>query len=117
MSYDYDWCGHVPAESSSPCGAPIERWSREWKHRKFELDADHKAVPQEPVGPLEEGLHLRADLTWRQAWNIDKVFWLGDTLKAITVALVAAAVHRAFPGLLRRSRPALATPAEDTVHA
>ena len=63
------------------------------------------------------GLHLRADLTWRQAWNIDKVFWLGDTLKAIAVALVAAAVHRAFPGLLRRSRPALATPAEDTVHA
>jgi hypothetical protein len=62
MSYDYDWCGHVTEEPDArPCGAPIERWSREWKHRKFELDADHKAVPQEPVGPLEEGLHLRAD--------------------------------------------------------
>ncbi|WP_248582571.1 hypothetical protein [Nocardioides sp. InS609-2] len=54
MSYDYDWCGH------DGCGAPIERWSREWKHRKFELDTDHKAVPQQPVGPVEEGLHMRA---------------------------------------------------------
>lgn len=62
MSYDYDWCGHTAGEPDArPCGAPIERWSREWKHRKHELDADHKAVPQEPVGPLEEGLHLRAD--------------------------------------------------------
>lgn len=62
MSYDYDWCGHTGEESDArPCGAPIERWSHEWKHRKFELDQDHKAVPQAPVGPLEEGLHLRAD--------------------------------------------------------
>lgn len=62
MSYDYDWCGHTAEGSDArPCGAPIERWSREWKHRKFELDTDHKAVPQAPVGPLEEGLHLRAD--------------------------------------------------------
>lgn len=62
MAYDYDWCGHVDDEPDArPCGAPIERWSREWKHRKYELDADHKAVPQAPVGPLEEGLHLRAD--------------------------------------------------------
>lgn len=55
MSYDYDWCGH------EGCGAPIERWSQQWKHRKHELDADHKAIPQPPIGPLEEGLHLRAD--------------------------------------------------------
>jgi hypothetical protein len=55
MTYDYDWCGH------EGCGAPIERWSREWKHRKYELDADHQATPQGPVGPLEEGLFLRAD--------------------------------------------------------
>jgi hypothetical protein len=62
MTYDYDWCGHVAEDADGrPCGAPIERWSREWKHRKYELDADHKAVPQAPVGPLEEGLHLRAD--------------------------------------------------------
>jgi len=48
------------------------------------------------------GLHLRADLSWQASWNVDKVFWLGDTLKAIAVAVVATAVHRAFPGLLRR---------------
>lgn len=62
MTYDYDWCGHTPDDPDArPCGAPIERWARDWKHRKYELDADHKAVPQTPVGPLEEGLHLRAD--------------------------------------------------------
>lgn len=48
------------------------------------------------------GLHLRADLGWQDSWNIDKVFWLGDTIKAIAVAVVAAAVHRAFPALLGR---------------
>ncbi|CAI9417197.1 hypothetical protein [Nocardioides sp. T2.26MG-1] len=62
MSYDYDWCGHTADEPDArPCGAPIERWSSEWKHRKYELDADHKAVPQAPVGPLDEALFLRAD--------------------------------------------------------
>lgn len=62
MSYDYDCCGHTAEEPDArPCGAPIERWSREWKHRKFELDGDHKAVPQAPVGPLDEALFLRAD--------------------------------------------------------
>lgn len=57
------------------------------------------------------GLHLRADLTWHQAWNVDKVFWLGDTLKAVAVAVVATAVHRAFPGLLRRRPARVAGPA------
>lgn len=62
MTYDYDWCGHASDEAGArPCGAPIERWSREWKHRSHELNTAHKAIPQAPVGPLEEGLHLRAD--------------------------------------------------------
>ena len=54
------------------------------------------------------GLVLRADLTWGQAWDIDKVFWIGDVLKNIAMALVATAVHRAFPDLLaprRSDRP------------
>ena len=55
------------------------------------------------------GLHLRADLSWHAAWNVDKVFWLGDTLKAVAAGIVAAAVHRAFPGLLRARRPAVGT--------
>jgi hypothetical protein len=62
MTYDYDWCGHTPeAPDARPCGAPIERWSREWRHRRSELDADHKAIPAPPVGPLDEALFLRAD--------------------------------------------------------
>lgn len=62
MSYDYDWCGHTTDEPDArPCGAPIERWSREWKHRRYELDADHKAEPQKPVGLHDEALFLRAD--------------------------------------------------------
>lgn len=49
------------------------------------------------------GLVWRLDLTWGQAFDVDKVFWLGDVLKNILMALVATSVHRAFPGLLGRS--------------
>ncbi|WP_432478901.1 biotin transporter BioY [Nocardioides sp. GXQ0305] len=46
------------------------------------------------------GLVLRADLTWGEAFDIDKVFWIGDALKNLAMAVVATAVHRAFPDLL-----------------
>lgn len=52
------------------------------------------------------GLVLRADLTWQQAFDIDKVFWIGDAIKNLAMALVATAVHRAFPDLLGRRAPA-----------
>ena len=55
------------------------------------------------------GLVLRADLTWAQAWDIDKIFWIGDVLKNVAMALVATAVHRAFPGIL--DRPTAPAPA------
>ncbi|WP_210438294.1 biotin transporter BioY [Nocardioides xinjiangensis] len=48
------------------------------------------------------GLVVRADLTWSQAWDVDKVFWLGDVLKNVAMSLVATAVHRAFPDMLAR---------------
>ena len=48
------------------------------------------------------GLVLRADLTWGEAFAIDKVFWIGDAIKNLAMALVATAVHRAFPDLLGR---------------
>lgn len=51
------------------------------------------------------GLVWRADMTWAAAWDVDKIFWLGDTLKALAVTVVATAVHRAFPGLVRRRAP------------
>ncbi len=50
------------------------------------------------------GLVLRADLTWAQAFDVDKVFWIGDVVKNVAMALVATAVHRAFPDLLPRRR-------------
>ena len=55
------------------------------------------------------GLVLRADLTWAQAWDVDKIFWLGDVLKNVAMALVATAVHRAFPDML--DRPTTPAPA------
>ncbi len=50
------------------------------------------------------GLVLRADLTWAQAFDVDKVFWIGDAIKNVAMAVVATAVHRAFPDLLPRRR-------------
>jgi biotin transport system substrate-specific component len=50
------------------------------------------------------GLVARADLTWAEAYDIDKVFWIGDAIKNLAMALVATAVHRAFPDLLPRRR-------------
>lgn len=36
------------------------------------------------------------------AAKVDAAFWIGDILKLVATGLVAAAVHRAFPWLLRR---------------
>ena len=53
------------------------------------------------------GLVLRADLTWAEAFDVDKVFWIGDAIKNLAMAVVATAVHRAFPDLLpQRARSA-----------
>lgn len=54
MSVAYDWCSH------EGCGAPIDRWSSTWMHRDSAKDADHKAEPEKPVEPLDEGLYSRA---------------------------------------------------------
>ncbi|MGZ5400125.1 MAG: biotin transporter BioY [Nocardioides sp.] len=52
------------------------------------------------------GLVLRADLTWEAALRLDMTFWPGDVVKNLAMALVATAVHRAFPDLLPRRRTA-----------
>ncbi|WP_043642013.1 biotin transporter BioY [Nocardioides alkalitolerans] len=57
------------------------------------------------------GLVLNADLTWSAAFDVDKVFWIGDVIKNIAMAVVAYTVHRAFPDLLPRRRPRRAAPA------
>ena len=51
------------------------------------------------------GLVLRADMTWEAAFRLDMTFWLGDVIKNLAMALVATAVHRAFPDLLGRRSP------------
>jgi biotin transport system substrate-specific component len=55
------------------------------------------------------GLVVRADMTWGQAFDVDKVFWIGDVIKNIAMAVVATAVHRAFPDVLGRPSPRPAT--------
>ncbi|GAA1476116.1 BioY family transporter [Nocardioides aestuarii] len=62
------------------------------------------------------GLVLRADLTWGEAFRLDLTFWLGDAVKNLGMAIVATAVHRAFPDLLPRRAPAApaAAPARES---
>ena len=48
------------------------------------------------------GMVLRIPTTWAGAFDIDKIFWIGDIIKNLLMALVATAVHRAFPDLLGR---------------
>jgi biotin transport system substrate-specific component len=43
-------------------------------------------------------------MTWAQAFDVDKIFWIGDVIKNVAMAVVATAVHRAFPDLLGRRR-------------
>jgi biotin transport system substrate-specific component len=98
------------------CGFIVERLPRRTLSRApaiFLAGLLGSAVFIHPLGMA--GLVVRADLTWAQAFDVDKVFWIGDVLKNIAMALVATAVHRAFPDLL--GRPQADARAEDTVTA
>ncbi|OPX16189.1 biotin transporter BioY, partial [Gordonia sp. i37] len=46
------------------------------------------------------GLMIRADMTLWAAIAANGWFILGDTIKAVVTALVAAQVHRGWPGLI-----------------
>ena len=60
------------------------------------------------------GIALFADMTVPQAFAFDLVFYPGDIAKNILMAIVATAVHRAFPALLpRRSRVTDTVTADD----
>jgi biotin transport system substrate-specific component len=48
------------------------------------------------------GMKVFFDVPWKTAFGYDAPFWLGDVVKILVVALVAAEVHKAFPQLLRR---------------
>ena len=60
------------------------------------------------------GLVWRLDLTWTAALTVDVTYWPGDIAKNVALALVATAVHRAFPDLLGRRRNDQAHPARVT---
>jgi biotin transport system substrate-specific component len=98
------------------CGALVERLPRRAIQTSIPLiflaGLVSSAVCIHTLGMA--GLVWRADLTWAQAFDVDKVFWLGDVAKNVAMALVATAVHRAFPDLLdvpgvaRRGEPSRA---------
>lgn len=46
------------------------------------------------------GMKIYFGLPWEDVIRFDAPFWVGDVVKALVVALVAAEVHRAFPRLL-----------------
>lgn len=50
------------------------------------------------------GLSWRAGMTLTEAFVLNLTFIPGDVIKVVLVALVATAVHRAFPDLLRRKK-------------
>ncbi len=58
---------------------------------------------------------VRLDLSWYDAFVVDLAYWPGDVLKNLAMAVVATAVHRAFPDLLPRRRTA-PSPAENPTH-
>jgi biotin transport system substrate-specific component len=54
-----------------------------------------------PLGIV--GMKLHQDVSWATAASWDVPFYLGDVVKTLIVAVIAAEVHRAFPKLLARS--------------
>lgn len=51
-----------------------------------------------PLGII--GMMINAGLPLDKAMAADLIYWPGDVIKNIAAAVVAVAVHRAFPGLL-----------------
>lgn len=52
------------------------------------------------LGPL--GMAWRGDMSLEAAFKADAIFYAGDVIKNIAMALVATSVHRAFPDLRAR---------------
>lgn len=68
------------------------------------------------LGPLN--LAWRGDMSIETAFKVDTAYFPGDIAKNIAMALVATAVHRAFPDLLaRRRQPAPETAGEELASA
>lgn len=84
------------------CGAIVERLPRRRIAASIPLvfiaGFGSSLVFIHTLGPL--GMSLLADLSLKEAFLADLVFYPGDIVKNILMALVATAAHRAFPALL-----------------
>ncbi len=78
------------------------RWWRGWRAdvAVFAATTAGTLLVVHPIGIVV--LAQRAGLTFPEALAIDLVFVPGDLVKNALAAVVATAVHRAFPDLLRR---------------
>lgn len=65
------------------------------------------------LGPLN--LAWRADLSLKEAFGYDAAYFPGDIAKNVVMALVATAVHRAFPDLAARHSKAAQEEHEETL--
>lgn len=61
-----------------------------------------------PLGIL--GMARNIPVPLAKAFKFDMVFWPGDLVKTVLAALIATAVHKAFPALVARRREAAAAP-------
>ncbi|MVA76118.1 biotin transporter BioY [Auraticoccus sp. F435] len=90
------------------CGLLVERLPRRLVRQSvpaiFAAGLLSSAVAIHTLGMA--GLVWRAGMTWSQAFGVDAAFWIGDVVKNVAMAVVATAVHRAFPDLLARRAPA-----------
>lgn len=84
------------------CGFIVERLPREQVAKSVPLvflaGLLSSALFIHTLGMLGMAWRIPTDLAG--AFDIDKVFWIGDVIKNVAMALVATAVHRAFPDLL-----------------
>lgn len=84
------------------CGLIIERLPRNAIQKSipliFAAGLFSSAVFVHTLGMA--GLVWRVPTDWAGAFDIDKIFWIGDTIKNVLMAIVATAVHRAFPDIL-----------------
>lgn len=88
------------------CGWIVERLPRDRVATSapliFGAGAIASAVVVYPLGIV--GMMIRLDVTFTKAFDLNWAYVPGDVAKTVVAALVATAVHRAFPDLLPRHR-------------
>lgn len=73
------------------------RW---WVPALFLAAAAGSILATHPAGIL--GMSINLDVSLREAFFMDIVFWPGDLAKSLAAAAAAALLHRTYPALLAR---------------